>query len=64
MEIWVDADACAVMSKEILFRACQENPTILILITNCLVYKSSSLFIHMQQVESGFDVNDNKIVKN
>ncbi|MER2513001.1 MAG: YaiI/YqxD family protein [Nitrosomonas ureae] len=63
MKIWIDADACPVAIKEILFRAAERTRRQLILIANHPVYIPPSPFIRMQQVESGFDVTDNEIVK-
>ncbi|PSJ16732.1 YaiI/YqxD family protein [Nitrosomonas supralitoralis] len=63
MKIWVDADACPVVIKEILFRAAARTRSHLILIANHPVYIPTSPFIRMQQVEAGFDVADNEIVK-
>ena len=63
MKIWIDADACPVVIKEILFRAAARTRRHLILIANHPVYIPPSPFIRMQQVESGFDVADNEIVK-
>ncbi|QOJ23153.1 MAG: YaiI/YqxD family protein [Gammaproteobacteria bacterium] len=63
MKIWIDADACPVVIKEILFRAAERTRRHLILIANHPVYIPPSPFIRMQQVESGFDVADNEIVK-
>lgn len=63
MKIWIDADACPVVIKEILFRAAERTKRQLILIANHPVYIPPSPFIRMQQVESGFDVADNEIVK-
>jgi uncharacterized protein YaiI (UPF0178 family) len=63
MKIWIDADACPVVIKEILFRAAERTQRHLILIANHPVYIPSSHFIRMQQVESGFNVADNEIVK-
>lgn len=63
MKIWIDADACPAAIKEILFRAAERTRRQLILIANHPVYIPPSPFIRMQQVESGFDVADNEIVK-
>ena len=63
MKIWIDADACPGVIKEILFRAAERTKRHLILIANHPLYVPPSLFIRMQQVESGFDVADNEIVK-
>lgn len=63
MKIWIDADACPVVIKEILFRAAERTKRQLILIANHPLYIPPSPFIRMQQVEPGFDVADNEIVK-
>lgn len=63
MKIWVDADACPVAIKEILFRAAQRTKTPLALVANQAVRIPKSPFISMLQVSAGFDVADNEIVK-
>jgi len=63
MKIWIDADACPGVIKEILFRAAERTKRHLILIANHPLYVPPSPFIRMQQVEPGFDVADNEIVK-
>jgi len=63
MEIWVDADACPVVIKEILFRAAQRTGVQLTLVANRSVYIPKSRSIRTIQVSSGFDVADDEIVK-
>ena len=63
MKIWVDADACPVVIKEILFRAAERTELQLMLIANQPVRIPPSPFIKMFQVAFGFDVADNEIVK-
>jgi uncharacterized protein YaiI (UPF0178 family) len=63
MEIWVDADACPVVIKEILFRAAQRTGIMLTLVANQGLQIPKSPSIRMIQVPSGFDVADNEIVK-
>lgn len=63
MKIWVDADACPVAIKEILFRAAQRTQTELTLVANRGLRIPRSPYIRMLQVGSGFDVADNEIVK-
>jgi hypothetical protein len=63
MRIWVDADACPVVIKEILFRAAKRTGTQLTLVANQPVQVPASEFIRTIQVGSGFDVADNEIVK-
>lgn len=63
MNIWVDADACPVVIKEILFKAAIRTQTQLTLVANQSISKPKSPFIKMLQVSSGFDVADDEIVK-
>jgi uncharacterized protein YaiI (UPF0178 family) len=63
LKIWVDADACPVVIKEILFRAAERTQTQLTLVANQYITTPKSLFISSIQVSSGFDVADNEIVK-
>ena len=63
MKIWVDADACPVVIKEILFRAAQRTETMLTLVANQTIGVPASDFIRTIQVSSGFDVADNEIIK-
>lgn len=63
MKIWVDADACPVVIKEILFRAAERTGTPLTLVANHALRTPSSKYINTLQVPSGFDVADNEIVR-
>ena len=63
MKIWVDADACPVVIKEILFKAAERTGVQLTLVANQPVHIPPSRFIHSIQVASGFDVADNEIVR-
>lgn len=63
MNIWVDADACPVVIKEILFKAAERTCVPLTLIANQPVRVPPSRFISAVQVASGFDAADNEIVK-
>lgn len=63
MKIWVDADACPVVIKEVLFRAADRTQTETILVANHAMRVPPSKFISRLQVSSGFDVADNEIVK-
>ncbi len=62
MKIWVDADACPVVIKEILFRAAERTATPLTLVANQPVRVPGSKYIRTIQVPAGFDVADNEIV--
>ena len=63
MKIWVDADACPVVIKEILFRAAERTQTETILVANHTMRIPPSKYISRLQVSSGFDVADDEIVK-
>ncbi len=63
MQIWVDADACPGVIKEILFRAAQRAQVMTTLVANKLLRVPPSPFIRALQVPSGFDVADNRIVQ-
>jgi len=63
LQIWVDADACPVVIKEILFRAAERTRTPTILVANKLMRVPPSPYIRAMQVPAGFDVADNKIVQ-
>ena len=63
MKIWVDADACPVVVKEILFRAADRTAVELTLVANQALSTPSSANINSLQVPRGFDVADDEIVK-
>lgn len=63
MKIWVDADACPKIIKEILFRAAIRTKTALILVSNSTLSTPPSIFITKIQVLAGYDVADNKIIE-
>ncbi|MBI3575641.1 MAG: YaiI/YqxD family protein [Gammaproteobacteria bacterium] len=63
MQIWVDADACPNVIKEILFRAATRARVSLTLVANQLLRMPPSPYIKAIQVPSGFDVADSKIVQ-
>ena len=63
MPIWVDADACPKVIKEILFRAADRTAVQVTLVANRLLYTPPSPYISAIQVPDGFDVADSEIVK-
>ncbi|MCP3849693.1 MAG: YaiI/YqxD family protein [Gammaproteobacteria bacterium] len=63
MKIWVDADACPVVIKDILYRAAKRTEVLVTLIANQPLQVPPSDFIKTVRVSSGFDVADNEIVK-
>jgi uncharacterized protein YaiI (UPF0178 family) len=63
VKIWVDADACPVVVKEILYRAAARTGVELTLVANQALNTPSSPNIKTLQVPHGFDVADDEIVK-
>lgn len=63
MQIWVDADACPVVIKDILFRAAKRTSTLTTLVANQAMNTPASPFIKSMRVAQGFDVADNEIVR-
>ena len=63
MNIWVDADACPVSVKEILYRAAHRWRCPLALIANQMLRTPPSPWIRAIQVPHGFDVADDYIVE-
>jgi len=63
MKIWVDADACPVVIREILFRAAERAGVEVTLVANQPVRVPPSRFVTTLQVASGFDEADNEIVR-
>lgn len=63
MHIWVDADACPAVIKDILFRAADRVELPVILVANQPLRTPPSRYIKTIQVAPGFDVADNHIVK-
>lgn len=63
MQIWVDADACPGVIKEIVFRAAERLQIQTILVANQMLRTPPSKFIRAIQVPSGFDVADAHIVE-
>ncbi len=63
MKIWVDADACPVVIKDILFKAANRTQTPITFVANHYLTTPPSPYIDFLQVGAGFDVADNEIVK-
>ncbi len=63
MKIWVDADACPVAVKEILYRAANRAQVPLTLIANRMLRVPPSPWIRALQVPGGFDVADQRIAE-
>jgi len=58
MQIWVDADACPKVIKDILFRAAKRQRIALILVANKPLHIPPSPYIRALHVPAGFDVAD------
>lgn len=63
MTIWVDADACPGVIKDILFRAAERTGVATVLVANQLLRVPPSPHIRALQVPAGFDVADNHIAQ-
>ena len=63
MHIWVDADACPAVIKEILFRAAERMELPLTLVANKTLRVPPSRFIRSLQVARGLDVADDEIAR-
>lgn len=63
MKIWVDADACPVVIKEIIFKAAERTKVHTTLVANHPIRIPPSKVINFMQVSSGFDIADDEIVK-
>ncbi|MGO3133359.1 MAG: YaiI/YqxD family protein [Alcaligenes sp.] len=63
MQIWVDADACPVVIKEILYRAGQRWSRHVTLVANQMLRTPPSPWLRAVQVARGFDVADDYIVQ-
>lgn len=63
MHIWVDADACPAVIKEILYRVAERRQTKMTLVANKPLRTRPSRFIRTIHVARGFDVADNEIAR-
>ena len=61
MKIWVDADACPAVIKDILYRAANRAQVPLTLVANRMLRVPPSPWIRALQVPSGFDIADQRI---
>jgi uncharacterized protein YaiI (UPF0178 family) len=62
MKIWIDADACPVAIREILYKAAERTKTQLILVANRRIKIPYSKYVSFIPVPQGTDVADNRIV--
>ncbi|MFP1869409.1 YaiI/YqxD family protein [Lonsdalea quercina] len=61
--IWVDADACPVVIKEVLYRAAERTATTVTFVANQPLKVPTSPYLRTLRVAAGFDVADNEIVR-
>nr|WP_319395028.1 YaiI/YqxD family protein [uncultured Desulfobacter sp.] len=62
MRIWVDADACPAVIKNILFKAADRTGVVLTMVANHPMKIPNRNYITFLRVSSGFDEADNRIV--
>ena len=63
MQIWVDADACPGVIKDILFRVAERMEMPVILVANKLLRTPPSRFVKAIQVPAGFDMADRELTR-
>jgi uncharacterized protein YaiI (UPF0178 family) len=64
MQIWVDADACPQVIKDILFRAAEREQVLTTLVSNMPLRRTpTSSYIRTIRVAKGFDGADHRIVE-
>ncbi|WP_354681897.1 YaiI/YqxD family protein [Cupriavidus necator] len=63
MQVLVDADACPVVIKEMLYRAAQRVEVCVTLVANKYMRTPPSRFINALQVPAGFDAADDRIIE-
>ena len=64
MKIWIDADACPRVIKEILFRASQRLKVQVCLVANKSLAKHNTHLVESIVVAEGFDIADDYIAEN
>ena len=60
--IWVDADACPNLIKNVIFRLADNRQVDVVLVSNHYVKTPNSRFVSAKQVGKGFDEADNEII--
>jgi uncharacterized protein YaiI (UPF0178 family) len=63
MKIWIDADACPNVIKDIIFRASERTKTKVILVANSPIKIPLNGLVSTIQVPKGFDLADEQILK-
>lgn len=63
MKLWVDADACPKVIRDVIVRAAERTGIDCTFVANHSIPLPRRDNIHFQQVQSGFDIADNEIVR-
>jgi uncharacterized protein YaiI (UPF0178 family) len=63
MKLWVDADACPKVIREVIIRAAERTGIDCIFVANHIIPLPKRDNIRFLQVQSGFDIADNEIVQ-
>jgi uncharacterized protein YaiI (UPF0178 family) len=63
MKIWVDADACPAVIKDILYRVANRTQIMVTLVANQMLHVPPSPWIQARQLSAGADVADQRIVE-
>ncbi|OQY19246.1 MAG: DUF188 domain-containing protein [Desulfobacteraceae bacterium 4572_35.1] len=63
MDIWVDADACPKVIKEILYRVAERKKVVVTLVANQPLHIPSSRYLNFMLVGAGIDIADDKIIE-
>jgi len=63
LQIWVDADACPKVIKEILYRAAERKRVKTTFVANATLAIPRSRHLHFLRVGAGFDVADKEIAR-
>lgn len=63
LQLWVDADACPNVIKDILFRAAEKRQVLCTLVANRFIPVPQVAWLKSMQVPTGFDVADDRIVE-
>lgn len=63
MNIWVDADACPVVIRDIIIKAANRTEITTTFLANHFLKLAPSKFVTFKQVSTGFDEADNEIVR-
>ena len=63
MQIWVDADACPIEAKEILYKVSKRLQIRLTMVANQMMWIPKSELIRLELVKAGADVADRRIVE-